>query len=317
MTRRRFLVSGAALAGTSLAGCGVVGTVAAPDPTGALLPPVSAAFGDVRVTALRTGRVAVKEAHRTLTGPAATRLPSIALDPRWTPWLPITCWLVEHPEGAFLVDAGETPRVADAGYFACDGATQFVYRRLLRFDVPLASALGAQLRAAGVPPEALAAVVMTHLHSDHTGGLEDVAGVRAVVSPETARRPPQGAVACRWPAAWAPEARAYASGASGAFAESHALTADGRVRTVPTPGHTRGHQSVVVEAGGRRVILAGDAAFSVDQIHAGTAAGICEDVPLARRTLALLREEAEAGTAVLCSHDPAASDLLTASGGTA
>ncbi|MEM6326022.1 MAG: N-acyl homoserine lactonase family protein [Bacteroidota bacterium] len=312
MTRRRFLALGTAASGTALAGCGIIGAMAAPDPTGVLLPPVSTTLGDVRITAVRTGRVAVKEAHRTLTGPAVSRLPSIVLDPRWTPWLPITCWLIEHPDGPILVDTGETPRVAEPEYFACDPGTRFVYERLLAFDVPTEAALSVQCARLGVPVEEIPTVVLTHLHSDHAGGLPEVSHARAVTSETEAVRPPQGAVRCRWPSGWRPDPTPYDGPASGAFATSHALTADGAVRTVPTPGHTPGHQSVVVETGGRRVLLAGDAAFNTEQIRRGTVAGICEDLPAARRTLALLREETEAGTLVLCSHDPGAADALAA-----
>jgi hypothetical protein len=64
--------------------------------------------------------VRVKAAHREFAGPAVLRTLAIAADPRWTTWLPITAWVVEHPEGVLVVDAGETPRVAEPGYFACD-----------------------------------------------------------------------------------------------------------------------------------------------------------------------------------------------------
>jgi glyoxylase-like metal-dependent hydrolase (beta-lactamase superfamily II) len=39
------------------------------------------------------------------------------------------------------------------------------------------------------------------------------------------------------------------------------LFGDGRVVTVPTPGHTPGHQSVQVRLGGETVILAADIAY--------------------------------------------------------
>jgi glyoxylase-like metal-dependent hydrolase (beta-lactamase superfamily II) len=73
-----------------------------------------------------------------------------------------------------VVDAGETPRVAEPGYFACDPGTRLVYERLLRFDVPPAAALGAQLTGLGIPPDAVRWVALTHLHSDHAGGLGDL-----------------------------------------------------------------------------------------------------------------------------------------------
>ncbi|MEM1116509.1 MAG: N-acyl homoserine lactonase family protein [Bacteroidota bacterium] len=304
MTRRQAIRLGAvAAAGASVGGCAVTSAVSSPDSPGPSWPPFAVRLGDVRVTAIRTGSVAVKRAHREWGGPAALGLPTIALSPRWTEWLPITCWLVEHPDGPILVDTGETPRVAEADYFACDGATQFVYERLLAFDVPRDQSLDAQLRALGVPPEEIRTLALTHLHSDHAGGLADVPNATAYLSRTDAERTPPGSVPCRWPDAFRPTPVDYADGPVGAFAESHALTADGAVRLVPTPGHTRGHQSVVVEGGGQSVMLAGDASFSLDQVRRRAVAGICEDPAAARRTLAVIAEHLEGtGALYLPSH---------------
>ena len=300
MSRRRVLALGGTVGlGTLAGGCGVVSAPDAPSPPFA---PIDLRVGDVRVRSVRTGAVAVKRAHRQLVGPEATRLASIALDPRWTAWLPITAWLVEHPERTLLVDAGETPRVSEPDYFACDGATQFVYERLLRFDV--ARGLAAELAALGQDAGDVDAVVMTHFHSDHAGGLGEVPGVTVLASANELATPPPGAVRCRWPDALAPVAVDYADGPFGAFAESAALVPDGTVRAVPTPGHTVGHQSVLVSDGDRTVCLAGDASFDLGQVLAGRPAGICADVGLARRTLAVLREQVSDGrTVYLASHD--------------
>ena len=304
MSRRRALALGGTVGlGTLAGGCGVVGVMSAPGASSPPFAPIDLRVGRVRVRSVRTGAVAVKRAHRQLAGPEATRLASIALDPRWTPWLPITAWLVEHPERTLLVDAGETPCVAEPDYFACDRATQFVYERLLRFDVR--RGLAAELAALGVDAGDVDAVVMTHVHSDHAGGLGEVPGATVLASADELAFPPPGAVRCRWPEALAPAALDYADGPFGAFDASAALVPDGTVRAVPTPGHTRGHQSVLVSDGDRTVCLAGDASFDLGQVLTGTPAGICADVGRARRTLAILREQvADGRTVYLASHDP-------------
>ena len=55
----------------------------------------------------------------------------------------------------------------------------------------------------------------------------------------------------------------------GAFPSSLALSDDGRIVAVPTPGHTPGHISVIcVDDDGRHVMLAGDVTDSLEQLHA-------------------------------------------------
>ncbi|MEM8599919.1 MAG: N-acyl homoserine lactonase family protein [Bacteroidota bacterium] len=312
MKRRRFLaLTALAGAGTTIGGCSVASAVRAPTPPAPLFPSFSFELGPVRITALRTGAVAVKAAHREYGGPSFLRLPVIVSDPRWTPWLPVTCWLVEHPEGVIVVDTGETARTAEPDYFACDPGTAFVYERLLRFDVAAASEVGPQLRALGIPPEEVRTVVLTHLHSDHAGGLAHFPNARFFLSRTEAEHPAQGALPCRWPAFFTPEPLDYTDGAFGALPTSYALTSDGLVRAVPTPGHTRGHQSVLIGYRDDWALLAGDASFSLDQVRRRAVAGICEDPNAARRTLALIGEHVEQyETRYLAAHDPDAETLL-------
>ncbi|MEM6785137.1 MAG: N-acyl homoserine lactonase family protein [Bacteroidota bacterium] len=308
MRRRRFLtVAALAGAGTTIGGCSVASTVRAPTPPAPSFVPFSIELGPVRVTALRTGAVAVKAAHREYGGPSFLRLPSIVCDPRWTPWLPVTCWLIEHPERLIVVDTGETARTAEPDYFACDPGTAFVYERLLRFDVAADREVGPQLRALGIPPEEVRTVVLTHLHSDHAGGLAHFPNAQFMLSRTEAAQPAQGALPCRWPAFFTPQPIDYNDGAFGAFTASYALTSDGLIRAVATPGHTRGHQSVLIGYEDEWALLAGDASFSLDQVQRRAVAGICEDPNAARRTLATIAEHVDQfETRYLAAHDPAA-----------
>jgi N-acyl homoserine lactone hydrolase len=116
------------------------------------------------------------------------------------------------------------------------------------------------------------------------------------------------------PQRFAPEPFALNSGPFGAFAHSRALSDDGRIVAVATPGHTPGHISVIcIDDSGRHVILAGDATDTLEQLHARRADAIGPDPKLHVATLnMILAHCAEHPTVYLPSHDPESLARFTA-----
>jgi len=92
----------------------------------------------------------------------------VFMDRNWTEWLPIFAWVIEHPEGVIVVDTGETARTSEPGYLP---RWHPYYRLAVGFDVKPAEEIGPQLRKLGIAPEDVGTVIMTHLHTDHAGGL--------------------------------------------------------------------------------------------------------------------------------------------------
>ena len=220
---------------------------------------------------LQTGWVSVKRPHRAFGGVDALALPAILASNAWTPWLPVTATVIEHPEGIVVVDTGETARIAEPDYTACDAITGWFYGANLRFAVRRQDEIDPQMERIGLDPRDVASVVMTHLHSDHVGGMGHFPNARFLVSRADARGH-AGALMCMLPAEARRVAVEHDGPAAGAFAGSHAVTGDGFVRIVPTPGHSRGHQSVLLGDDARSWLVAGDAAFDTGQIERGEVA---------------------------------------------
>jgi N-acyl homoserine lactone hydrolase len=78
-----------------------------------------------------------------------------------------------------VVDTGETARTAERGYFP---SWHPFHRFGVRLEVAPDEELGAQLRELGIGPRDVRTVVMTHLHTDHAGGLHDFANSEILVS---------------------------------------------------------------------------------------------------------------------------------------
>jgi N-acyl homoserine lactone hydrolase len=68
----------------------------------------------VTIHAIQTGLVQIKRAQRVRKPGGLLR---VLTDNQWTEWLPIFAWVIDHPEGIFVVDTGETARSTEPGYF--------------------------------------------------------------------------------------------------------------------------------------------------------------------------------------------------------
>lgn len=260
-----------------------------------------------KIHAIRTGLVQVRRAQMESRGTGLARTASMLLDENWSEWLPIYAWAIEHEEGIILVDTGETSRVHQNGYHP---SWHPFYRRAARFSVHPDEEIGPQLVALGIAPRDVRQVVLTHLHTDHAGGLIHVTGSKTWVSRQELARASgfggkvQGYLPHRWPKWWQPEFVRFDDRSVGPFRQSMSLTRKGDVLIVPTPGHTPHHVSVVV-CGTPSFFLAGDTSYTERLLLEGKVDGVSPDLGIARRTLSQILTFAEEQPVVyLPSHDP-------------
>jgi glyoxylase-like metal-dependent hydrolase (beta-lactamase superfamily II) len=282
-----------------------------PEPVRLPLPGGSSG-ATVRVRPLRCGEVLLPP--RALDRPRGPFARLRGMDPmrprsRWS-WVPVPVFLVEHPTaGALLVDTGFHASVED------DPRTSLGRRQawILPARMGREESAPARLRALGIEPEQIRLVVMTHLHNDHASGAAQFAHATFVVDGVEWRAAcdggfPQGYRREHFdqPFDWrvldyaAPDVRAHA-----AFERSIDLFGDGSVRLLSTPGHTLGHQSILLALADRELLLTADAAYTRRTIDESLVPIFVADERLYLRSLAAVRDHVRQapGTVVICGHD--------------
>ncbi|MEM7658531.1 MAG: N-acyl homoserine lactonase family protein [Bacteroidota bacterium] len=268
---------------------------------------ITTQIGGIKVHAITSGLVKVKSAHKN----PSLGFPAILLDPCWTDWLPIHTWVIEHPEGNILIDTGENVQVNDKDYFACDRMNGTVYRSILKFNITQNQELPASLSAINLQPEDIRWVILTHLHLDHVDGIQFFPQAEFVVAKQEYRTSSPGHVPCLLPAWFQPREVSFATSDVAGLDGSFALTKAKDVLIVPTPGHTYGHQSVILRGEKINLFFAGDATFTQTQLLQKKVAGICADKQAARKTIESIRAfGAESPMVFLPSHDPESAKRL-------
>ena len=268
----------------------------------------------MKIHAIQTGTVSLTTRWREGAGRGPLRLVNTLTDREWTEPLPILAFAIEHPDGVIVVDTGETARVNDPGYIA---RWQPFFRFAVRMQVEPQDEIGPRLRALGIEPRDVRRVVLTHLHTDHAGGLHHFPGVEVLVSRtehEAARGRTgrlHGYPSNRWPTWFDPTLVDLPAEPYGPFDASLPITEAGDVRLVPVPGHTTGQLAVAVEDGDHTVFIAGDSSYTQDAMLNSVVDGVGADVAAERRTHEAIRAfAAERPTVYLPSHDPESAERL-------
>lgn len=168
---------------------------------------------------------------------------------------PVNVFLVEHPAGGCLFDAGQSARAASPGYLP----RWHPFLRLARFELSPEDEAGTQ-----IDPASVRWVALSHLHTDHVGGLDPFRDAEVLVSRAEWTRASglagrlRGYLPRHWPAGLEPRLVDFGGPPVGPFPASHDIAGDGRLLLVPTPGHTPGHMSLLARNGDGGYLLGGD-----------------------------------------------------------
>ena len=157
------------------------------------------------------------------------------------------CYLIKHAQGWFLWDTGIPDAVAAMpnGLAPADPKAVFWHRP---------KTLAAQLDELGVKPSDIKAMAVSHTHPDHIGNVEMFPAAMLYVQK----------LEYDWPGAnnaprFKPEHPVMK------LEGDHDVFGDGSLRLISTPGHTPGHQSLVVKLPKTgTLVLTGDAVHFKD-----------------------------------------------------
>ncbi|MDX6651527.1 MAG: N-acyl homoserine lactone hydrolase [Solirubrobacterales bacterium] len=267
----------------------------------------------VVVEPVSTGQVRFPKASFERDEGRFTKLKTLFGREKWE--VPCPAFIVRHPTaGLILVDTGLHPSIATD--------PKQNYGRLASWYAKPAQQAGedlpARLRARGVEARQVNVVIMTHLHQDHASGISEFGNATFVVTAAewdaATRDPGPGAMHgyrlsnydfvfdYRTVDFSSVDVDSYAS-----FGRTFDLFGDGSVRLAYTPGHTAGHQSVILKLKRRDFVIAGDAIYTYRQLEGGPMPGRLHDEHNWNRSLQELQlyHRDYPHALIVPGHDPA------------
>jgi len=218
--------------------------------------------------------------------------------------VPVPAFLIEHPRGYVLYDTGNALEVT-IDKKKHWGAIVAAYDPVMTEDQWIVN----QVKRVGVQPEDIKYVIMSHLHLDHAGGVGHFPKAKYVVQREELYY------------AYVPDS--FMKGAyiradfdkdvewfilEGWRDNKFDLFGDGKIIIYFTPGHTPGHQSILVNLENTGpVFLSADSCYTIENIDEDVLPGLGWSPRLSLQSIKMMKHlRDEMGVKIITGHDPVA-----------
>lgn len=235
----------------------------------------------------------------------------------WVDEVPVHFFAIEHRDGLVLFDTGLDPAIAeDPKAYLGSAMGVFFLNRLFRWKLKPEDNLGQQLALMGHDAESVRKVVFSHLHFDHTGGIDQVLHApllaprrewAAMSAPQSERKWYLRQHIEKPGAQWSLfDMQPCDDPALASFDTCHDVMGDGSIVLLPTPGHTEGSVSMLLRSAGMPpVLLVADLCFETDMLLKDQMPGVAEDFDAMRASYAKVRalKDDLPGLVILPSHD--------------
>jgi len=216
--------------------------------------------------------------------------------------VPVPFLLIEHPKGIVLFDTGCALEVVDNKKEHW-GEILTAYDPIMSKDAWCANAIS----KAGYKPEDVNYVILSHLHLDHAGGVGQFPNATYIVQREELNY------------AYAPDS--FMKGAyirkdfdkdvdwyflHGWEDDQFDLFGDGSIVVYFTPGHTPGHQSLMVNLpNSGKLFFAADACYTEENLDKGILPGLAWNFGECERTIKRIQKLKISDNAhIFVGHDP-------------
>ena len=218
--------------------------------------------------------------------------------------VPVPFFLIDHPKGKVLFDTGNSLAVVSNPETHWGDAVKSYYPRMQESDYIIN-----QLNSQGISPNEIAYVILSHLHLDHAGGVGQFGKAKYVVQRDELH--------------WAYVPDFYQKSAyikadfdkdvdwfllDGRSDDNYDLYGDGKIIIWFTPGHTPGHQSLLVKLeNSGEFLLTGDSCYTEEILNEDILPGLVWNPSESLRSIRRIREARDAKeVTIITGHDPLA-----------